>query len=572
MLQQKFKIPFYYSDLQKERLSQNIDLPNILKSKNITLEFGNKTTSAGDTAEIQKRFPNLYGQKIIKLIEGEHQVEPRPLKVGVVLSGGPAPGGHNVIAGIFNLIKEFHPESTLIGFKDGPIGIIKNDFKKITEKKIFLYFNQGGFDMIGTGRDKIEKDKEFEAALKTVNDHKLDGLVVVGGDDSNTNAAVLAEYFKSKGNNTCVIGVPKTIDGDLKNEYIETSFGFDTCCKLYSEQIGNIMSDSKSAKKYFHICRVMGRSASHIALECALQTHPNAVYIGEDIEAKQIKLFDLVDDLIQLIESRFMEKKYYGVIIIPEGLIEFIPDMKDIIEQINHMFGLDKKRSWVIEDFKNYLQDRITTLESQKKENPNLESEYQKNIERLELFKRLPPRITETFFDSRDPHGNINLSKIETGKLLKWCARQKMLERKEMDLRKKFQCVTHFFGYEGRCGLPSNFDATYCYALGTTAAHLIIHKQTGVMSVVNGLTNPIKDWTAGAIPITQMLNLELRNEEWKPVIKKALVDLNGRPFLELQENLKEWRMNDLYSSLGPLQFSGESKDQTTKTIQLEQKK
>lgn len=458
-------------------------IPQLLREK-IHFQLGVETSAKGDMDEIKKLFPHTYGQPMAFGMMGEEKTD--PLTIGVVLSGGQAAGGHNVITGLFDCM-----EGTLIGFLGGPGGIIKGTYKKLDETLIDCYRNRGGFDIIGSGRDKIESDEDLKKALQVCQDLKLDGLVIIGGDDSNTNAAVLAEYFKKNGCKTSVIGVPKTIDGDLKTEHIEISFGFDTATKIYAEMIGNLCLDALSAKKYTHFVKLMGRSASHVTLECALQTHPNVTLIGEEIKETKQSLKDIVKYLADVIEKRSQAGKDYGVILIPEGLIEFIPEKKALIKDLD-----------------------------------------------LEL----------------DPHGNLQVSHIKVEKILIDKVKEELSSR---NFSGKFSPVSHFFGYEGRAGFPSNFDANYCYSLGFLAAHLIKNELTGYISCMRNLTRDPTLWEPWGIPITSLLNMEERKGTKKPVIQKALVDLKGRAFAKFKEMRSKWEMDDDYSCPGPIQYAGD---------------
>ena len=477
-----------------------------------------------------------------------------------MLSGGQAPGGHNVIAGLFDGLKKANKDNELIGYLGGPSGILNNKYKKINEKNISDYRNTGGFDFIQSGRTKIETPEQFETTKNNILKNKVDALVIVGGDDSNTNAAMIAEYFKKSGlEDKCVVGVPKTIDGDLKNEYIETSFGFDTATKIYSELVGNICRDVNSAQKYWHFVRLMGRSASHITLEVGFKTQPNIVLIGEEILAKKMTLSKIVDNIAEIILKRAKLGKNFGVVLVPEGLIEFIPEMKGLISALNDtlaanadalakMNSIDDKKDFVFKKLPKKLSD---------------------------LMKSLPSGIASQLMLDRDPHGNVQVSLIETEKLL-----IEMIQKKLAGLKKagkysgKFSTITHFFGYEGRCGIPSNFDANYTYALGYNAAALVLNGLTGYLSSVRNLTKPSKQWICGGIPLTMLMNIERRHGEDKPVIQKALVDLKGKPFKELVKNRDKWAVTESYIFPGPIQFFGPAvvTDMTTKTLQYERGK
>lgn len=518
------------SRLQKVRAEFQPKLPRILQNiHHIDFKKGEPTRCVAHEDQIKPMFSKTFGRPVMEGSEGNPR-QPRPLKVGVVFSGGQAPGGHNVISGLFDAIKILNPESKLIGFLNGPSGIIENQFMEITKDTVAPYRNQGGFDLIGSGRTKIETDEQLAASLKTVTDRNLDGLVIIGGDDSNTNAAILAEYFLQNECRTIVIGVPKTIDGDLKNQYLATSFGFDTATKTYSEMIGNIERDALSAKKYWHFIRLMGRSASHITLECALDTHPNLAFIGEEISEKKITLSQITSSIADLIEKRNEKKMNYGVILVPEGLVEFIPEMKTLIKELNQLSAGEKSLS-------------IETA-SQK-----LSEEGQSS------FSALPENIQKQLLLDRDPHGNVQVSKIETEKLLIAAVKKELSKR---NFKGKFSAQNHFFGYEGRAGFPSNFDTHYCYALGYTAALLIDEGMTGYMACISNLHQPLQDWKILGLPITMLLNMEERKGKEKPVIQKALVDLHGKPYQFFAENREKWGIEDHYRFPGPIQFFGEA--------------
>ena len=523
------------SSLQKQRLAYQPKVSKILSDlKTVAFSGTGATTSKRDQAEIQKYFPNSYGKPLMLSAKREESAS-KPLNVGVVLSGGQAAGGHNVITGLFDSLKQFHIESQLFGFLGGPAGIIEGNYKELSEDELANYRNQGGFDLIGSGRTKIETKEQFSKALEIAVSLKLDGLVVVGGDDSNTNAALLAEFFIESGCKTKVIGVPKTIDGDLKNEHVAISFGFDTACKTYSEMIGNIARDALSAKKYTHFIKLMGRSASHIALECALQTQPNYTLIGEEVEAKKQTLQEIAEDLIHVIEKRGQEGKNYGVILVPEGLIEFIPEMKKLIEELN-----------------TFLAHGDNVLD-------------QLSPSSRKTFDYLPKQIQNQLLLDRDPHGNVQVSHIQTEMLLSHVVQE---ELKKRNFKGKFSPVHHFFGYEGRSGFPSNFDATYCYNLGIVSALLVGEGLTGYMSCLTNLTKPASEWRICAVPITSLMNIEMRKGKEKPVIQKALVELSGQAFKEFEKNREKWKYQDHYKCPGPIQFEGDTSyiDQTPFTL------
>jgi pyrophosphate--fructose-6-phosphate 1-phosphotransferase len=548
-------MPRTISALQKARAAYQPKLPAALSAGNIRIEQGKPTEPATDREEIKKLFPSTYGQPVVKLIQGESNLNTAPLKVGVVLSGGQAPGGHNVIAGLYDALKSANSESILYGFLKGPIGVIKGKYRELTADAISEYRNTGGFDMIMSGRDKIEKPEDLAACKKNIEDMGLDGLVIIGGDDSNTNAAVLAEYLKASGCSASVIGVPKTIDGDMKNEQIETSFGFDTCAKTYSELIGNIARDATSAIKYWHFIRLMGRAASHVALECGLQTQPNITLISEEVAAKGTTLSEIVDYITDIVVKRAAEGKNYGVLLVPEGLVEFISDIKRMIDELSTVLGQDEQT----------LRDM-----------PSHDERIQHITRRLsaasaDVYESLPSAIREVLL-SRDSHGNVPVSQIETERLLMELVSEKIRVLKaEGKTDAKFSPLSHFFGYEGRCAAPSNYDADYCYSLGYAAAQLVRAGLTGYTVNMQGTVKSANEWAAGATPVTMMLNMEIRKGKPTPVIKKALVDLNGKPFAMLAKNRDEWAVNDCYIFPGPIQYFGPSEvcDQPTKTLALE---
>ena len=511
------------NSLCEARQSFQPELPSCLKNlSKLIFEKGAATTSRADSGEIEKLFPHLYGQPTLEAKNGNHPAF-RPLRVGVVLSGGQAAGGHNVITGLFDALKGMDHDSELHGFLNGPSGIVDHKTQLLIAEKLESYRNQGGFDLIGAGRTKIETDEQLQKSLETVKAMELDGLVIIGGDDSNTNAAVLAEYFKTHECETKVIGVPKTIDGDLKNEHIEISFGFDTATKTYSEALGNIARDCLSAKKYTHFVKLMGRSASHIALECSLKVHPNVTLISEEVLEKQMTLADITSYVTDIVQKRSESGKDYGIILIPEGLIEFIPEVKQLIAELNEQLA--------------------------KQEKPNLSPATQK------AFDNLPENIQKQLLLDRDPHGNVQVSHINTESLVADMVKK---ELKNRDFKGKFSPVLHFFGYEGRAGLPSNFDATYTYALGHVAALLINHGYSGYMAAVQNLKAPVQDWIVKGIPITSMLNMEMRKGKKKPVIKKALVELDSAGFKAFEKERKAWAEDDHYEYPGPIQFFGDS--------------
>ncbi len=538
------------SPLQEARLTYCPPLPASLQDmQSITIVEGEKTSALSNENTIQGFFPNTFGQPLLTLVpRGSGESAPPPLIVGVVLSGGQAPGGHNVIAGIYDALKKINPESTLYGFCNGPDGIIKNKTVEITESFLTHYRNQGGFDMIGSSRTKIETPEQFTAAKETATALNLNGIVIIGGDDSNTNAALLAEYFTKERINTRVVGVPKTIDGDLKTDYIETSFGFDTATKIYSELIGNIARDALSAKKYTFFIRLMGRSASHITLECALQTHPNVVIIGEEIAAAKKTLSDITTDITDVICKRSDKGKNYGIILVPEGLIEFIPEFGVLIAELNTILAKNPD-----------VKDKITYVTEHLSEKA------------LSCFSSIPKTIQEQLLIDRDPHGNVQVSRIETEKLLIATVKEELAKRKtEGTYSGKFSAQNNFFGYEGRSALPSNFDSNYCYSLGHVAAALIASDRTGYMSCIKNCNHPVNKWEAMGIPLTMMMNIEYRQGTSKPVIHKSLVDLQGAPFNTLKDSRNEWAENDHYRYPGPVQFFGnpDITDTTTMTLAM----
>ncbi len=540
------------SALQIARADYQPKLPLGLKGAVEVVE-GEPTQSVDNQEEIKKLFPNTYGMPLVEFVTGK-QKENKKMNVGVILSGGQAPGGHNVITGLFDTIKSLNPESKLYGFILGPGGLVDHNYMELTADVVNEYRNTGGFDMIGSGRTKLEKVEQFEKGYEIIKQLDIQAIVIIGGDDSNTNACVLAEYYAAKKYGVQVIGCPKTIDGDLKNSQIETSFGFDTACKTYSELIGNIERDCNSARKYWHFIKVMGRSASHIALECALQTQPNICLISEEVEAKEMSLDDVVEYIAEAVVQRANDGNNFGTVIIPEGLIEFIPAIKRLIAQLNDVLALpetkDMGRSELIDFAKSHLSD-----------------------ENLAVFNSLPTSVARQLALDRDPHGNVQVSLIETEKLLSTMVAVKLEKwKKEGKFSGKFATQHHFFGYEGRCAAPSNFDADYCYALGASAAQLIANGKTGYMAIVKNTTAPASEWKAGGVPITMMMNMERRNGEMKPVIRKALVELDGAPFKEFAKNREQWARETAFIYPGPIQYWGPTEvcDQTTRTLMLEQ--
>ena len=545
------------SPLQIARSWYTPKMPRVLQNSVIVRE-GEKTQSAANQAEIAKLFPNTYGMPLIHFEGTEQTVNYPQVSVGVILSGGQAPGGHNVIAGLYDGLKRLNPENKLYGFLGGPSGLIEHKVKQLNKETIDGYRNTGGFDIIGSGRTKLEDEWQFDKGIEICKMLNINAIVIIGGDDSNTNACVLAEYYKKKGCGIQVIGCPKTIDGDLKNEMIETSFGFDTACKVYSELIGNIQRDANSAKKYWHFIRLMGRSASHITLECGLLSQPNICIISEEVEAKKLTLEDVVESIVEVIVKRADAGLNFGTILIPEGLIEFIPAVKKLISELNDMLAEN-------EDF--------VSLDGE-----DAQREYVKarlSDESCQVFRSLPKGIARQLTLDRDPHGNVQVSLIETEKLLIEMVAKRLAQLKAEKIYKgKFASIGHFFGYEGRCAIPSNFDADYCYSLGFTASLLIASGKTGYMASVRNLTAPASDWIAGGVPITMLFNMEKRKGKFVPVIQKALVNLNGAPFKYLEKHRKEWANNEMsYIYPGPIQYFGPSEvcDQPTCTLKLEKR-
>ncbi len=541
------------SALQVARAAYQPKLPRGLQGA-VKVQEGAPTQSVDNQEEIKALFPNTYGMPLVEFVPGEEQKH-EPMNVGIILSGGQAPGGHNVITGLFDMVKKLNPENRLFGFILGPGGLVDHNYMELTADIIDEYRNTGGFDMIGSGRTKLEKEEQFEKGLEIIRQLNIKAIVIIGGDDSNTNACVLAEYYAAKKYGVQVIGCPKTIDGDLKNSQIETSFGFDTACKTYSELIGNIERDCNSARKYWHFIKVMGRSASHIALECALQTQPNICLISEEIEQKGMSLGDIVDYIAKAVAQRAADGNNFGTVIIPEGVIEFIPAIKKLIAQLNDVLALPEAKEISRDEQVDFVKSHLTE-------------------ENLAVFNSLPVGVARQLALDRDPHGNVQVSLIETEKLLSTMVAQKLEKmKKEGTFKGKFATQHHFFGYEGRCAAPSNFDADYCYALGASAAQLIANGKTGYMAIVKNTTAPATEWKAGGVPITMMMNMEKRNGEMKPVIRKALVELDGAPFKEFAAHRDEWARQTAYVYPGPIQYWGPSEvcDQPTKTLALEQK-
>jgi diphosphate-dependent phosphofructokinase len=545
------------SALQIARATYKPKMPQTLQGPVKVVE-GEKTQSVADQEAIKERFPNTYGMPLVRFEAAEKKKDYAPINVGVILSGGQAPGGHNVIAGIFDGIKDLNPASRLFGFILGPAGLIEHNYMELTADIIDEYRNTGGFDIIGSGRTKLETKEQFDQGLIILKALDIKALVIIGGDDSNTNACVLAEYYASIKAGVQVIGCPKTIDGDLKNVMIETSFGFDTACKVYSEVIGNIQRDCNSARKYWHFIKLMGRSASHIALECALQVQPNYCIVSEEVESLNMSLDDLVTDIAKAVAKRAEQGNNFGTVLIPEGVIEFIPAMKKLIAELNDFLASHKEEFDLIRrsEQRNYIIKMLS------KEN-------------ADIYASLPEGVARQLTLDRDPHGNVQVSLIETEKLLAEMVAVKLAEwQKEGKYVGKFATQTHFFGYEGRCAAPSNYDADYCYSLGYTAAGLIGFGMTGYMSSVRNTTAPASEWIAGGVPITMMMNMEKRHGEMKPVIQKALVDLEGAPFKMFESKRAAWAIHTSYVYPGPIQYFGPTEvcDQPTKTLLLEQGK
>ena len=544
------------SDLQIERAKYEPKLPKALQGA-VKVKEGEPTQSVDNQEEIKKLFPNTYGMPLVEFVPGEEAMQ-KKMNVGVILSGGQAPGGHNVICGLFDEIKKLNPENRLYGFLMGPGGLVDHNYIEITADLLKDYRNTGGFDLIGSGRTKLEKEDQFEKGLQIIRKLDIKAIVIIGGDDSNTNACVLAEYYAAHQYGVQVIGCPKTIDVDLKNDQIETSFGFDTATKTYSEVIGNIERDCNSARKYWHFIKLMGRSASHIALECALQTHPNICLISEEIEKNDMTLNQIVEQIAKVVAYRAAQGNNFGVVLVPEGLIEFIPAIGRLIQELNDLLAAHGA------DYRNLDKDAQRKYIISHLSPANAET-----------FATLPDGVARQLSLDRDPHGNVQVSLIETEKLLSEMVGDLLAKwKKEGKYDGKFAAQHHFFGYEGRCAAPSNFDADYCYSLGVSAAQLIANDKTGYMAIVKNLTAKTDEWKAGGVPITMMMNMEKRNGEMKPVIRKALVDLDGKPFKTFAAKRDEWAKNTEYVYPGPIQYWGPSDvcDQPTKTLKLESEK
>ncbi len=547
------------SPLQKARYEYSPKLPGMLRNgiSDICVKEGSETASVADQDKIKALFPNTYGKKEITFEKGSNTSVAKKQVVGVILSGGQAPGGHNVISGLYDALKATDKSNVLLGFKGGPDGLLKDDYVEFDDAFIDAYRNTGGFDIIGSGRTKLETQEQFAIVAENAKKNGLTAIVIIGGDDSNTNAATLAEYMAANNTGVQVIGCPKTIDGDLKNEDIEASFGFDTATKTYSELIGNIERDANSAKKYWHFVKVMGRSASHVALECALETQPNICLIGEEVAAKKMSLAQITNYIADSVEKRGNEGNNFGVAIIPEGIVEFVPEFSALIKEINELLAGSKT-------------DEFNAL-------PDWDAKYNfiKNglsADAFKVFDILPLGIKQQLFLERDPHGNVQVSLIESEKLFSELVKNELANRKAAGTYKgKFSALHHFFGYEGRCAFPSNFDADYCYSLGYNAFMLIQYGYTGYLSKVSNISKPAEEWVAGGMPITKMMNIERRNGEDKPVIRKALVELDGKPFKYFEANRDKWAVETCFTYPGAIQYYGPAEvcDLTTRTLALE---
>ena len=547
------------SPLQKARYEYSPKLPGMLRNgiSDICVKEGSETASVADQDKIKALFPNTYGKKEITFEKGSNTSVAKKQVVGVILSGGQAPGGHNVISGLYDALKATDKSNVLLGFKGGPDGLLKDDYVEFDDAFIDAYRNTGGFDIIGSGRTKLETQEQFAIVAENAKKNGLTAIVIIGGDDSNTNAATLAEYMAANNTGVQVIGCPKTIDGDLKNEDIEASFGFDTATKTYSELIGNIERDANSAKKYWHFIKVMGRSASHVALECALETQPNICLIGEEVAAKKMSLVQITNYIADSVEKRGNAGNNFGVAIIPEGIVEFVPEFSALIKEINELLAGSKT-------------DEFNAL-------PDWDAKYNfiKNglsADAFKVFDILPLGIKQQLFLERDPHGNVQVSLIESEKLFSELVKNELAKRKAAGTYKgKFSALHHFFGYEGRCAFPSNFDADYCYSLGYNAFMLIQYGYTGYLSKVSNISKPAEEWVAGGMPITKMMNIERRNGEDKPVIRKALVELDGKPFKYFEANRDKWAVETCFTYPGAIQYYGPAEvcDLTTRTLALE---
>ena len=547
------------SPLQTARYQYVPKLPGMLRNgiNEICVKEGNETQSVADQEKIKALFPNTYGKKEITFQKGQNTSVAKKQVVGVILSGGQAPGGHNVVSGLYDALKATNKENVLLGFKNGPAGLIEDNFIVFEDDYIDQFRNTGGFDIIGSGRTKLETEAQFAVAAEVCKKHGITAIVIIGGDDSNTNAAVLAEYFAAHNTGVQVIGCPKTIDGDLKNDDIECSFGFDTATKTYSELIGNIQRDANSAKKYWHFIKVMGRSASHVALECALETQPNICLVSEEVAAKKMSLSQIANYIADSVEKRAANGNNFGVAIIPEGVVEFVPEFSVLIHEINELLAGSKA-------------DAFNALPNWKEKYAFIEKGLSK--ESMAVFAILPEGIQQQLFLERDPHGNVQVSLIESEKLFSALVKDVLAERKAAGTYKgKFGALHHFFGYEGRCAFPSNFDADYCYSLGYNAFMLIQYGYNGYLSKVSNLSKPAEEWVAGGMPITKMMNIERRHGEDKPVIRKALVELEGKPFKYFEAHREEWAVETAYTYPGAIQYYGPAEvcDLTTRTLALE---
>ena len=548
------------SSLQKARYEYSPKLPGMLRNgiSNICVKEGEETSSVADQEKIKALFPNTYGKKEITFAQGENTSTAKKQVVGVILSGGQAPGGHNVVCGLYDALKATNPENVLYGFKNGPIGLIEDDYLIFDDAYIDQFRNTGGFDIIGSGRTKLETNEQFAIVAEVCKKHGITAIVIIGGDDSNTNAAVLAEYFAAHNTGVQVIGCPKTIDGDLKNEDIECSFGFDTATKTYSEIIGNIERDANSAKKYWHFIKVMGRSASHVALECALKTQPNICLISEEVSEKKMSFSQIADYIADSVANRAAKGMNFGVAIIPEGVVEFVPEFSVLIHEINELLAGSKA-------------DAFNALPTWKEKYAFIENGL--SAKSMEVFAILPESIQQQLFLERDPHGNVQVSLIESEKLFSALVKDKLEERKKAGTYNgKFNALHHFLGYEGRCAFPSNFDADYCYSLGYNAFMLIQYGYNGYLSKISNLSKPANEWVAGGMPITKMMNIERRHGEDKPVIRKALVELEGKPFKFFEAHREEWAVETSFVYPGAIQYYGPAEvcDITTETLLLEQ--
>ena len=547
------------SPLQIARYQYTPKLPGMLRNgiAEICVKEGAATTSVADQEKIEALFPNTYGKKEITFQKGQNTSTAKKHVVGVILSGGQAPGGHNVVCGLYDALKATSPENELYGFKNGPAGLIEDNYLVFDDEYINQFRNTGGFDIIGSGRTKLETEAQFAVAAEVCKKHGITAIVIIGGDDSNTNAAVLAEYFAAHNTGVQVIGCPKTIDGDLKNEDIECSFGFDTATKTYSELIGNIERDANSAKKYWHFVKVMGRSASHVALECALETQPNVCLISEEVAAKKMSLSQIANYIADSVEKRAQNGMNFGVAIIPEGVVEFVPEFSTLIHEINELLAGSKA-------------DAFNALPNWKEKYAFIENGL--TSESFAVFAILPEAIQQQLFLERDPHGNVQVSLIESEKLFSALVKDVLAERKQAGTYKgKFNALHHFFGYEGRCAFPSNFDADYCYSLGYNAFMLIQYGYNGYLSKVSNLSKPADQWVAGGMPITKMMNIERRHGQDKPVIRKALVELEGKPFQYFAAHRDVWAVETAYTYPGAIQYYGPTEvcDLTTRTLALE---